>query len=252
MNKSEQLTLIENENAVVPADGNSIMAVISRAASDPKTDVDKLERLMAMYERIEARKAEQAFNEAMNGAQTEIRPIAADASNPQTKSKYASYPALDRALRPIYTNHGFALSFDTGESPADMVRVLCYVAHKAGHSRTYHADIAADGKGAKGGDVMPKIHAIGSAMSYGQRYLLKLIFNIAVGDDDGNAAGDTTEKIGEEDVAKLLKLIDDSHSDIEKWCKYMKIEAVTELRKKDLGRAYESLHGALERLGKKK
>ena len=48
----------------------------------------------------------------------------------------------------------------------------------------------ADGKGAKGGDVMTKTHATGSAMTYGQRYLVKMIFNIAVGaDDDGRAAG---------------------------------------------------------------
>lgn len=48
----------------------------------------------------------------------------------------------------------------------------------------------ADGKGAKGGDVMTKTHAAGSAMSYGQRYLLKMIFNLAVGDDDdGQKAG---------------------------------------------------------------
>jgi hypothetical protein len=31
---------------VVTADAGSLMAVISRAASDPNTDVDKLERLM--------------------------------------------------------------------------------------------------------------------------------------------------------------------------------------------------------------
>ena len=37
---------------------------------------------------------------------------------------------------------------------------------------------------------MTKTHAVGSAMSYGVRYLLKLVFNVAVGedDDDGNTA----------------------------------------------------------------
>jgi hypothetical protein len=47
----------------------------------------------------------------------------------------------------------------------------------------------ADGKGAKGGDVMTKTHATGAAMSYGMRYLLKMIFNVAIGEDDkdGNA-----------------------------------------------------------------
>ena len=49
----------------------------------------------------------------------------------------------------------------------------------------------ADGKGARGNDVMTKTHATGSAVSYGMRYLLRMIFNISVGehDDDGNLAG---------------------------------------------------------------
>lgn len=94
-------------------------------------------------------------------------------------------------MRPIYTKHGFGLSFDTGEGAPDLyVRVVCYVTHTGGHARTYHADIPADGKGAKGGDVMTRTHAVGAAMSYGMRYLLKMIFNVAVGedDDDGNSA----------------------------------------------------------------
>ncbi len=177
-----------HEAEVIPADETSILAIIGRAASDPATDMDKLERLLGLYERVSSRNAEQAFNEALNGAQAELSPVAADASNPQTKSKYASYPALDRAVRPIYAKHGFSLSFDTDEAHSpDSIRVLCHVAHKDGHSRTYRVDMPADGKGAKGGDVMTKTHATGAAMSYGQRYLLKLIFNIAVGEDrDGN------------------------------------------------------------------
>ena len=46
-----------------------------------------------------------------------------------------------------------------------------------------------DGKGAKGGDVMTKTHATGAAMSYGMRYLLKFIFNVAVGEDDTDGNG---------------------------------------------------------------
>jgi hypothetical protein len=169
----------------------TLLAMISRAAHDPETDVEKLERLMMMYERIEAKRAETAFNDAMMMALSKVGRIAADAVNSQTRSNYATYAKLDRVLRPIYTECGFSLSFDTGpDAPPDHVRVICYVSHKAGHSRTYHADLPADGKGAKGGDVMTKTHAFGSGVSYGMRYLLKMIFNVAVGeeDDDGNAA----------------------------------------------------------------
>jgi hypothetical protein len=172
-------------------------SIFERLARDPNASVEKIERLMALWERSEARKAEGAFNTAMSAAQALMRPVSADASNPQTRSRYASYGALDLKLRPIYTGAGFGLSFDTGEAPQlEYVRVLCYVTHSGGHARTYHVDMPADGKGAKGGDVMTKTHAVGSAMSYGMRYLLKMIFNVAVGedDDDGNRAGGRVEQ----------------------------------------------------------
>lgn len=168
---------------------DSLLEVIAKAARDPNVDIDKMERLLQMQERVQARDAETAFNQALNAAQSEMRPIATNASNPQTKSRYATFDKLDRVLRPIYTEHGFSLSFDEGESPKpEHVRVLCYVSHTGGHTRTYHRDMPADGKGAKGGDVMTKTHAAGAAGSYGARYLLKGIFNVAVGeeDDDGN------------------------------------------------------------------
>lgn len=192
MTPTTELVDKRESHALVTADDPQALTMFERLASDPNTSVEKIERLMALWERVEARKSEGLFNAAMSGAQNEMRPIAADASNPQTRSRYASYAALDRALRPIYTNHGFALSFNTGDAPiTDYVRVLCDVTHLGGHVRTYHVDMPADGKGAKGGDVMTKTHAVGSALSYGMRYLLKMIFNVAVGedDDDGNAAG---------------------------------------------------------------
>lgn len=192
-------------NAVTTTEANAVqvqqpdlLTVIARAAADPTIDLDKMDRLLAMQERIMAKTAEQSFNSALSNAQSKMRPVAADANNPQTRSKYASYAKLDGALRPIYTDHGFALSFDTGmDAPPDSVRVLCHVSHNAGHSRTYHVDMPSDGKGAKGGDVMTKTHAVGAGMSYGMRYLLKMIFNVAVGEDDND--GNKTEDFDDTD-----------------------------------------------------
>jgi hypothetical protein len=162
-------------------------------AVEKSAGADAIERLVSLQQQLLAKEAETDFNESMNKIQTELRPIQTDAINPSTKSKYASYHQLDRAIRPVYTKYGFSLSFSTTDSPlADHVRVLCYVS-RSGHTRTYQCDMPSDGKGAKGGDVMTKTHAAGSAMSYGMRYLLKMIFNIAVGedDDDGNGGAET-------------------------------------------------------------
>lgn len=183
--------------ALTPPAETTMVSMFERFATDPNVSVEKIERLMALWERGEARKAETAFNAAMSEAQQEMRAVAPDANNPQTRSRYASYRALDDALRPVYTKHGFALSFNSGDAPtADAVRVLCDVTHLGGHAKTYRIDMPADGKGAKGGDVMTKTHATGSAVSYGMRYLLKMVFNVAVGedDDDGNKAGRTQDR----------------------------------------------------------
>jgi hypothetical protein len=171
--------------SLAPAGSDPALLMIERFAADPNFDVTKMQALMDMREREMRRIAENHFNDAMNAAQKRMRPIATDAENPQTKSNYASYKQLDLAIRPIYTDEGFGISFDSEDSPKGpaWIRVLAYVTN-AGHSRTYRIDMPADGKGAKGGDVMTLTHAAGAAMSYGMRYLLKMIFNIAVGEED--------------------------------------------------------------------
>lgn len=192
------------------SDSTAIVQVIERAARDPNIDIDKMERLLAMQERVLARDAETAFNDAMTDAQSEMGRISADATNPQTRSNYATYGKLDKIVRPIYTKHGFSLSFDEGEAPKDKpqyVRILCHVSHRAGHTRVYHKDMPADGKGAKGGDVMTLTHATGAAQSYGMRYLLKGIFNVAIGEEDNDGNEDESPNITAKQVADLEALI---------------------------------------------
>jgi len=147
----------------------AFLAMIERAARDPTIDVDKLDRLLQMRERENAGVAEQAFNAALADAQTAMHPVAADSDNPQTRSRYASYAALDRVVRPIYTTHGFALSFNTADATGpEQARIVCDVSHTGGHTRQYHIDMPVDGKGARGGDVMTKTHAMGSGVTYGR------------------------------------------------------------------------------------
>jgi hypothetical protein len=241
--------------AIVKGDAAaSLLKVIAAAARDPQVDIEKMERLVAMHDRLVSRAAEQAFNEAMTAAQAEMSPISADADNTATKSKYATYAKLDRVLRPIYTKHGFAISFDNGDgAPENYVRVLAYVSRGA-FTRTYHADIPADGKGAKGGDVMTKTHATGSANTYGMRYLLKMIFNVAVGekDDDGNGAGGIgpgaiTEKIFDGLIDDLRKTTtDDAAAAL--WASGSKSLAATECREAyaDFKKAVVSHRNALK------
>lgn len=204
--KTGELAQLPDPAAVVTP-----MALLERAL-EKDVDPERLEKLMDLQDRWQSKQAETAFAQAMNRCQGEIGRISADKSNSQTRSLYASYAALDRALRPVYARHGLALSFDTGEwERDDEILVLCHVSHEAGHTRTYRAAMPADGKGAKGRDFMTKTHAAGSAMSYGMRYLLKLIFNVAIGDDpdddDGNAASTQEVMASDKQLAEIQDFV---------------------------------------------
>ncbi len=152
--------------------------------------VEQLQILQDMHFKQMARDAEIEFNEAMNAIQAEIGRVAPNLTNPQTRSKYASYDKLDAVLRPLYTRHGFSLSFSDDDSPKpDHIRIICYVSHRSGHTRMYRKDMPVVTTGIKGNEMMTQTHATGSADSYAKRYLVKDIFNIAIGEDDNDGNG---------------------------------------------------------------
>lgn len=223
---------VADASSPVTSELTAMMQVIERAASNPDVDLDKMERLLVMRERMLARAAETEFAAALARVQSRIGRVATDKDNAQTRSKYASYAAIDRAVRPLYSAEGFALSFDTSESAQDTVRVIAYLSHPNGHTRTYSVVMPADGKGAKGGDVMTKTHAAGSAMRYGMRYLVNMIFNIAIGedptDDDGQAAG-APDTITDDQAASLQALAEEVGAKLPQFCKYLKVEKLTDL-----------------------
>lgn len=238
----ETTEIIERpEAAPVVSQATALIQVIERAAMNPEVDIDKMERLMGMHERILAKQAEAEFNDAMSAAQAEMTRVAADANNPQTKSRYASYGALDKAIRPIYTKHGFNVTFNTGKSDKEnYVLVLGMIGHNGGHTNHLQIDMPADGKGAKGGDVMTLTHAAGSALSYGRRYLLGLGFNIAVGEDnDGNGAGDP---ITDAQKKILVELQQEAGADTAQFLKFLKVESLDELPASRFNEARQALN----------
>ena len=168
----------------------ALIEAITKASRDPKVIIEKMQWLLDARSKLLAEEAEQDFNDAMGRVQAALEPVRRNAANPQTHSRYATYPALDAAVRPEYSREGFSLSYDTADHPdPGKLNVLCYVT-RGRHKRIYTIPMPIDGKGPKGGDVMSKTHATGSGFTYGKRYLLSGIFNIVIhgDDDDGNKA----------------------------------------------------------------
>lgn len=247
----------KQEVVAMPMQADPLLTLIERVACDPSADVGKMRALLEMHQSLQDRQAVKMYGVAMAAAQMEMEPIRTDAANPQTKSRYASFPALDKVLRPIYTKHGFSLSFSTEPcDQPDKVNLVCDVFHRDGHMRRHALQMPADGKGPKGNDVMTKTHAAGSAVSYGQRYLTKMIFNISVArDDDGNGAGgrsvptaafsnadDTGELLTEAQLKELKDLAAEVGADVPAFCKYVEVESLSDILACNFGKAKATLN----------
>lgn len=163
------------------------MAVISRAAADPTCDIDKLERLMAMHERMQARDAEAEFNAAMAAMQSDIPSIAergAIVVNGQKRSDYATFEDINDVIKPIMQQHGFAITFKV-ENIAQGLSVTGILMHRAGHRESTTMLLPLDTSGSKNA-----VQAVGSSTSYGKRYVMSALLNLTTRgeDDDGHAA----------------------------------------------------------------
>lgn len=208
---------------------NAIINVIARAASDPNTDVDKLERLLAMQERVLEREAEQRFNVAMREAQEEMGPVLKNRKNSETHSTYADLEQVSKLMDPIIYRHGFSMSFGTADCPyPNHYRVTCDVSHTGGFSKHYQADVPVDNTGPKGAQNKTMTHGFGSALSYGRRYLKLLIFDVATTDDDGRGAGNG-KPINKQQVETLNGLCDAVKADKIAFCRYLKVDAIPEI-----------------------
>lgn len=208
---------------------DAAMKLIGDAARDPKVDVEKLDRLLAMRRQLKDDAAKEEFFAAMRSAQEEMPQIVRDADNDHTKSKYAKLETISRAADPIIAKHGFSKSFGTADSPlGGHYRVTCVVGHSGGWSKDYFADIPVDATGPKGGANKTPTHAFGSTMTYGRRYLKCMIFDISLTDedDDGVAAGEHTEIITGDELKQLMTIIEANGFTEVAVSKYAKVEAL--------------------------
>lgn len=231
---------MSTELATVPTNEPTPLVLI-QMAMDNGLDADKLEKLMQLHERSQDRQAEREFAEAMNACQAEMPAIARDAENKQTNSKYAKLETIDRAIKPIYIKHGFTLTFGTAESPiAGHIRITCTCQHIGGHKREYQGDFPLDDVGLKGNANKTAMHATGSTMSYGRRYLTLMVFNLVMGGED-NDGQRPVETISEEQAINIRELLDEAGMPEEEFLKLGRIRRIQDLAANRYQNAVEAI-----------
>lgn len=239
-----QVQTIEREEQQLPVTNESaaILQVIERAATNPNVDIDKMERLFAMRERMLEREAKSAFDSALAAVKADVPVVIRNKHNKQTQSNYADLAAISQAVDPILAKHGFSLSFGTDKSVLDNhYGITADLTHEGGYSRQYRADVPASTVGIKGNAMMTPIHGFGSAMSYGRRYLKCLIVDISTGDDDDGIKAGSGETVSDDQVKRLLALKDEVGADLERFCQYFRIERLPDLPANQFDNAVKAL-----------
>ena len=106
-----------------------------------------------------------------------------------------------------------------------MVRVTCIVSHQDGHTEETTLSAPADTSGAKNAH-----QAIGSAVTYLQRYTLKLALGLAAAkDDDAQAAGPSPGLISSDQHEELLRLADEVEADKARFCTWLGVPSFAEI-----------------------
>lgn len=219
-------------NAVVheaPAsEATALIQVIERAANNPSVDIDKMERLLQMQERIMDRNAKAAYTSALAEMQPKLPIITerGEIKNNQGKvqSTYAKWEDINEAIKPVLAEHGFALTFRTG-SEAGLIKVTGVLSHREGHSEETTLGLPADTSGSKNA-----VQALASSVSYGKRYTAGALLNLTSRgeDDDGEkaAAAKTLTAEQAKQVREKLKSVGAPETAFLKWAKCDKVEDI--------------------------
>jgi hypothetical protein len=218
-----------------PSDSPStVLALIERVALDPRADVEKLERMMGMYERLKAKEAELAYNAAKGRILKKLAGIKIvkntsvlyeiEKGKPQKATyeafKYAPLEEIDKHLRPLLAGEDMDLSYSAEPREGGDILIRGRLKHlPGGHYEDSLMPAPPDTTGGKS-----NVQAVGSTNSFLRRYVACNIFNIVVVGDDDDGTGGTIDEAQTKTILELIKKAKVGP----KFLKYMKAPSVEE------------------------
>ena len=225
--KSQQLAKIQPSPPAVQDDNGSLLAVIARAAADPSVDVDKMERLLQMQERVLKSQARMAFDSDFSLMQTKMPLITengeikfTDAKGVKHNTKYALFEDINQAIKPVMQEFGFSISFKVQNQDSNKINVTGILMHRMGHREETTMTLPADTTGSKN-----TVQSLGSSVSYAKRYVLMAMLNITTKGEDTDAV----VFINEDQLLTLDTLLKDTKADRIKFLAYMNISELAKL-----------------------
>lgn len=197
-------------------------------AVQQNADLDKLEKLMDLQARWEASKAKKAYHVAMTAFKANPPEIKKDkkvsyaAGGGTTSYKHASLANVVDTINGALSTHGLSASWQTAQNGA--VSVTCRITHVLGHSEETTLTAGADGSGSKN-----SIQAIGSTITYLQRYTLLALTGLAAGDQDDDGRASEAVYINEKQQSIIADYVVSTNTDMVKMLDHFKLESLEKM-----------------------
>lgn len=171
------------------------MSMIERAVEKGQ-DVAVIEKLMELQERNERNIGRRAFDQAIAAAKAEFGPISKSGkvSHGQGKTAFEHETLADIAGAVDASLSRYGLHYRFRVQQSDRIQVTCIIAHKEGHSEEVTLAGTPDTSGSKN-----SIQAVGSTVTYLQRYTLKAALGLSAAQDDDARTAD--QRIGNENIS---------------------------------------------------
>jgi len=165
------------------------MSMLERAVSSGAS-IEVLERLLALQERWQANTARIAFTASLSALRADMpeivksRKVDFSSGKGRTTYQYEDLAEMVELLSPQLAKHGMSFRWRTDSTSPGFVSVTCILAHADGHCEETTLSGPCDSSGNKNA-----IQAIGSVVTYLQRYTLKASLGIAASQDDDGRQG---------------------------------------------------------------
>lgn len=162
------------------AQENNALGVIQQMVTSGNFDVSVARELLEMQKDFMKHQAVINYNNDFALMSKEI-PVIAKSAKAHT-TKYAPLEDIVKVVQPILSKYGFSISFTTEQQGLEAITVNCILQHKDGHSTSTALMLPTKAVN----NSMNAMQAIGAAISYGKRYTICGILNIATAQDDDN------------------------------------------------------------------
>ncbi len=181
----------------------AFQTAINRGGAEALAVADRILEQIAKQRDYEDR---DRFNASLLNIQKQLKRIPKRGWNDSTKSWFAKPEDVDKEIQVKMQDEGMSLSFEPEPNDQPNMVTIVGILSQGAYSRRYPLPMPCDGQGAKGGGVMTRTHATGSAITYAKRYLKDMIFDLGFRekDDDGNQAGNQ-RAISEKEEATLME-----------------------------------------------